>query len=208
MVSSTAITLIVSTRWQPAPLDFTFYFFARLGPVFLYTNFKVTFSFYFPLLLFPPAISRSSFCFQPLPNIPPVLIVSIHIFLLCWMFWFVQNFDRNLTFDIFVNSSQLQWSLESRKKKLMEWWDDCSFAKMLVILRWSWNAALIIIIIIIIIVIIIIIAKMFVILRRSWNAAGRQALIRPDLVFIRECTRRMQPCFQFGQMNLFLKIWF
>ena len=208
MVSSTAITLIVSTRWQPAPLDFTFYFFCRLGPAF-YTQilFKVTFSFYFPLLLFPPAISRSSFCFQSLPNIPPVLIVSIHLILLCWVFWFVQDFDRNLTFDIFVNSSQLQWSLESRKKKLMEWWDDCSFAKMLVILRWSWIAALIIIIIIII-VIIIIIAKMFVILRRSWNAAGRQALIRPDLVFIRECTRRMQPCFQFGQMNLFLKIWF
>ena len=179
MVSSTAITLIVSTRWQPAPLDFTFYFFCRLGPAF-YTQilFKVTFSFYFPLLLFPPAISRSSFCFQSLPNIPPVLIVSIHLILLCWVFWFVQDFDRNLTFDIFVNSSQLQLSLESRKKKLMEWWDDCSFAKMLVILRWS------------------------------WNAAGRQALIRPDLVFIRECTRRMQPCFQFGQMNLFLKIWF
>ena len=120
-----------------------------------------------------------------------VLFVSnlCQIFHLSWLFQFIfsvsagcfdlnKNFDRNLTFDIFVNSSQLQWFLESRKKKLMEWWDDCYFAKMLVILRWS------------------------------WNAAGRQALIRPDLVFIRECTRRMQPCFQFGQMNLFLKIWF
>ena len=123
MVSSTAITLIVSTRWQPAPLDFTFYFFCRLGPAF-YTQilFKVTFSssYFSKFFLFPIFAKYSTCpdCFNS--SHPPLLGV-----LICPRFWQEFNFWY---FRKFITIAMVPGKQKEEVDGMMRWLFFCQDA--------------------------------------------------------------------------------